>query len=94
MKKIMSIMLAFCLIISLLISMTVVAQASGVSEMLTGGSVSKVTYSQNNNQEEIRIFSSSTKIAKYYLLVPEGTNKNYRLGFEIENADVSKSIKF
>ena len=47
--------------------MTVVAQASGVSEMLTGGSVSKDTYSQNNNQEEIRIFSSSTKIAKYYL---------------------------
>lgn len=94
MKKIMSIGLVFCLIISLIILMPIQAQASGVMEISTGGSVSKVTYSQNNTIEEIRIFSSSTKIIKQYLIAPEGSIKNYRLGFEIENADVSKSIKF
>ncbi len=94
MKKIMSIGLVFCLIISLLILMPIQAHASGVIEISTGGSVSKVTYSQNNKLEEIRIFSSSTKIIKQYLIAPEGSIKNYRLGFEIENADVSRSIKF
>ncbi|NLX63523.1 MAG: hypothetical protein GX022_01905 [Clostridiaceae bacterium] len=89
----MSIQLVFCLIISLLI-MPLQAQASEVLEMATGGSVSKVTYSQNNNTEEIRIYSTSTKITKQYLIAPEGTYKNYRLGFEIDNADVSKTIRF
>jgi len=93
MKKIMSIQLVFCIIISLLI-MPLQVQASGILEMSTGGSVSKVTYSQNNNTEEIRIYSSSTKISKQYLIAPEGSYKNYRLCFEIDNVDVSKTIKF
>ena len=62
--------------------------------MSTGGSISKITYSQNNNIEEIRIFSSTTKIIRQYLIAPEGAVKNYRLCFEIENANVSKTIRF
>lgn len=94
MKKILSIVLVFCTIISLLILTPLQAQAANALEMSTGGSISKVTYSQNNSIEEIRIYSSSKKITKQYLIPPEGSIKNYRLGFEIENADVSKSIKF
>ena len=94
MKKIMSIGLAFCIIFSIIILMPIQAQAAGVLEMSTGGSVSKVTYSQNNSIEEIRIYSSSTKILKQDLMPPEGSAKNYRLRFEIDNADVSKSIYF
>ena len=55
MKKIMSIGLVFYIIISILIT-PFQSQASGVLEMSTGGSISKITYSQNNNIEEIVYF--------------------------------------
>ncbi len=94
MKKIMSILLAFCLIFSLIINLPIQAQASNALEISTGGTVSKVTYLQNDNSEEIRIFSTSTDIVRQYIIAPEGSIKNYRLVFEISNVSVSKSIKF
>jgi hypothetical protein len=75
MKKILSIVLVFCTIISLLILTPLQAQAANALEMSTGGSISKVTYSQNNSIEEIRIYSSSTKILKQDLMPPEGSAK-------------------
>lgn len=94
MKKIMSIRLTFWIVFSLLIAIPIKVQASSALEISTGGSISKVTYSLNNNSEEVRIFSPSTKVTKQYLIAPEGSINNYRLCFEIENADVSRSIKF
>lgn len=94
MKKIMSILLAFCLILSFIITLPIQVQASNVMEISTGGTASKVTYTQNGNSEEIRIFSSSTNIVRQYVIAPEGSIKNYRLVFEILDAAVSKTIKF
>lgn len=92
MKKIMSILLAFCLILSVFISLPIQAEASNTLEISTGGTAQKVTYTQNGNSEEIRIYSSSTDIVRQYVIPPEGSFKNYRLVFEILNASVSKTI--
>lgn len=94
MKKIMSILLAFCLILSFILSLPIQAQASSVMEISTGGTASKVTYAQNGNSEEIRIFSSSVNIVNQYVIAPDSSIKNYRLVFEISNASVSKTIRF
>lgn len=92
MKKIMSILLAFCLILSVFISLPIQAEASNTLEISTGGTAQKVTYTQNGNSEEIRIYSSSKDIVRQYVIPPEGSFKNYRLVFEILNASVSKTI--
>lgn len=94
MKKIMSILIVFCLILSVLISMPVQAEASNTLEISPGGTIQKVTYAQNGTSEEIRIYSPSTDIVRQYVMPPEGSIKNYRLVFEILNASVSKTIKF
>lgn len=94
MKKIMSILLSFCLILSVLISLPVQAEASNVLEISPGGTIQKVTYTQNGNSEEIRIYSSSTGIVRQYVIPPEGSVQNFRLVFEISDASVSKTVKF
>ncbi len=94
MKKMGSILLSLCLIMFLLLSMPMQALAANELELSTGGSASKVTYSQANHLEEIRIYASSTQIVKQYVIPPEGTVTYYRIGFEIANVSVPKTIKF
>lgn len=94
MKKIMSILLSFYLILSVLISLPVQAEASNALEISPGGTIQKVTYTQNGNSEEIRIYSSSTSIVRQYVISPEGSVQNFRLVFEILDATVSKNVFF
>lgn len=94
MKKIMSILLAFCLSLAVLANMPVQAAASSTLEISPGGTIQKVTYTKNNDSEEIRIYSSNTEIVRHYVLSPEGSVKNYRLVFEILDAYVPQTIKF
>lgn len=94
MKKNISVLILVCIFFLSFISATVPSHGSTTLETKTGGTVSKVTYKQEDDLEEIRIFSSSTKILKQYIIVPEGSAKNYRLCFEIDNANVSKTIRF
>lgn len=94
MKKIMSILLAFCLSLAVLINMPVQAVAANSLEISPGGTIQKVTYTSNSDSEEIRIYSSYTDIVKHYVLPPEGSVKNYRLVFEILNASVPQTVRF
>jgi N-acetylmuramoyl-L-alanine amidase len=94
MKKILSIGLVFCLIFSLLLAMPIKAQALNDLEFLTGGTASKITYSQVNNAEEIRIFASSVQIVKQFVIAPEGSYINYRLGFEIAGVSVPRTVRY
>lgn len=87
-------MLALFLAFIFLISSPLQIHASNSVEISTGGSVSRVTYEQKNNIEEIRFFADSTEIVKEYVIAPDGSIVNYRLCFEIEGVDVSKSIRF
>ncbi len=94
MKKILSISLVFCLILSLILSMPLKAQALNELELSTGGTASKITYSQTSNTEEIRIFASSVQIVKHYVIPPEGSITYYRIGFEIAGVSVPKTVRF
>lgn len=94
MKKNMSVLIVICLICVSFFSIILSTQAIDTLEISTGGTASKVTYKQEGNVEEIRIFSSSTKIVNQYLIMPEGSIENYRLCLEIENVDVSRTIRF
>lgn len=94
MKKIGSILLSFCLILSLILGLPVEALAANEVELSVGGSVSKINYSQVNNSEEIRIFANSPQIVKQYVIAPEGSVTHYRIVFEIANVSVPKTIKF
>ena len=95
MKKILSIELALCLIFSIIIcSIPFNVQALNELEILTGGTASKVTYSQSGTNEIIQIASTSTNIVKQFVLPPEGAATNYRICFVITDATVSKTINF
>lgn len=94
MKKILSIGLVFCLIFSIILSSSVKVQALNDLEISTGGTASKITYSQNGNSEEIRISTSFTQVVKQFVLPPEGSITHYRICFEIVGASVPKTIKF
>lgn len=90
MKKIQSILITFCLILSLIINMQLITQAL---EVKIEGSSSKITYSQISNNEEIRIFTSLTKITKKFVLPPDNSNTYYRICFEIEGYSVPRTVK-
>ncbi len=94
MKKILSITLVFCLILSMLLGMSLKAQALNELELSTGGTASKITYAQTNNTEEIRVFAPGAKIVKQYVIPPEGAITHYRIGFEIADVNVPQTIKF
>ena len=94
MKKISSILLVFCLVFSLILSMPVKALAINEMQLNIGGTTSKVTYSQINNTEEIHIYASNTQIVKQFVIPPEGSITCYRLVFEIAGVNVPQTTKF
>ena len=94
MKKIVSIGLVFCLIFSIILHLSLTAFALNDLQISPGGTTSKVTYSQNGNSEEIRIYAPSTAVVRQYVIPPEESVTQYRIGFEIAGITVSKSIKF
>ena len=90
MKKIPSILFAFSIIFSLIFGFSVSAKAAGIEKSVEG-SVTRITYNQSNGTEEIRIYTSKTKILKQFILPPSSDCKNYRIGIEIADAGITKN---
>jgi len=94
MKKIMSIGVVFCLVFSVILSTCALTFALNDVSLSVGGEVSKVQYSQVNNDEVIYIYSNSTQIIRQYIIAPEGSITYYRLIFEISGTSVPRTIYF
>lgn len=94
MKKILSMGIAFCLIFSLILSIPVTTRALNDVQLTIGGSISKISYSQEGTSEIISIFTSNTQVVNKYIIAPEGSVKYYRLCFEISSASVPQTVKF
>ncbi len=93
MKRILSICFVCCLILSVLLSFGIVANAAAL-EKTVGGSIAKISYNQSGTTEEITIYTSKTGILRQFVLAPNSDCKNYRLGFEIKDAEISKNGSF
>jgi N-acetylmuramoyl-L-alanine amidase len=93
MKRILSICFACCLILSVFFSFGIVANAAAL-EKTVGGSIAKISYNQSGTTEEITITTTKTGILRQFVLAPNSDCKNYRLGFEIKDAEINKNGSF
>ena len=94
MKKIMSIGLVFCLVLSVILSTCAMSFAANDVALSVGGEISKIQYSQIDNNEVVYFYSGSTKVSNQYILPPEGAVSHYRLVFEISGISVPRTIRF
>lgn len=70
------------------------AQAATEVSKNISGTVSKITYSQSGNSEEIRIYTTKTNVLRKYVIAPNQDCKNYRIGIEISDAVINQNGSF
>ena len=61
---------------------------------LWGEKYPKFSIPRQGDSEVVKILTSSTKIAKHYVIPPEGSITYYRLIFEISDTSVPNTVRF